>query len=427
MKYFIFLLSYAVVVLGIFSVDTSSSNKLLERTVHAQYTEKLTDASEKLSYLQRSVSQSLLFQDEAALTTELDNIWRLSSEIRTSIASLPLKDELSNEWMSYLGKIGDQAKQTAQTRDYASWRDKMSNVSSNLKELSNEWAVATTVYYQYDGNVNAWESEAADVETDKKLSNVSSILKDYKESDFPLTQSESDWQKKQELKELNDQEISQKEAITNLQTLLPTLKDATMAVSKSKKDAPYPFYHLQFHEGIRLGYADVTKKGGHLLSFLMERPVDNPVMTQEQIYSKAQQYLENMKIDDVEFVESRENHQAWHLTYARVNPENNALIYGDAIQLKLAKDNGELLGLNAMEYIQKENVKEQVQNPIDWKEFFTSDIQVQEERLIYTDNGQFEQRLCYEVLAVKKDSTEETFRVVVDTENHQVLKVEYLT
>lgn len=426
MKHLVFILSYAVIVLIIFSVSTSNTNNQLERTVHAQYTERLTNASEKLSYLQRSVSQSLLFKDENALTTELDNIWRLSSDIRTSLASLPLDRELSNEWMLYLGKIGDEAKKTAQTKDYAGWQKKMTNVSENLRQLSDEWAVATTVYYEQDGNFDKWENEASDKKTAKHFTTVSKALKNYEESDFPLTASETDWKKKQELKELNDQEISKKEAITTLQKLFPILKGATIAVSNSKKDAPYPFYHVQFHEGIRLGYADVTEKGGHLLSFLMERPIDDVTVSQEQILKKAQQYLQNMNIKDVQYVESRENHQAWHLTFARVNPENKAIIYADAIQLKLAKDNGELLGMNAIEYIQKEKIKPQPIKPINWKEFFNNDISIEENRLIYTDDGQFEQRLCYEVIAIKDGKTPETFRIVIDTENHQVLKVEYL-
>lgn len=427
MKSITFILSYAVAVLIVFSVYTNHSNEALERTVHAQYTEKLTNASEKLTYLQRAVSQSLLFKDQQAFTTELDNIWRLSSDIRTSLASLPLDRDVSNKWMTYLGKIGNEAKRTAVTQDVESWQKKMINVSHNLQQLSDAWAVATTIYYEQDGNFKKWQAETAKEQTANRFSGVSKALKTYNESDFPLTTSESDWKKKQELKELNDQDISKKEAITKLGKYIPSLKNATIAVSDSKKDAPYPFYHLQFHEDIRLGYADITVKGGHLLSFLMERPIDDAKISQQQVLEKAKQIVKNIGFEDVQYVESRENHQVWHVTFARVHPQNKALIYADAVQLKLAKDNGELLGVNAMEYIQKEQLKPQEIKPIDWKKFFSKDTVIEKQRLIYTDNGQFEQRLCYEVLAVRDGKQLETFRIVIDTENHQVLKVEYLS
>lgn len=229
------------------------------------------------------------------------------------------------------------------------------------------------------------------------------------------------------LKALQDAEITEKEALEKVKHLFPVIKDATFTVTKSSDTAPYPFYHIQFHQGIRLGYADLTVKGGHLLSYLVERPVDEAKQSQEEILKKAEDYVKKLGMNDLAYVESRENHQAWHVTFARVHPGDNALIYADGVQLKLAKDTGELLGASAMEYIQEENIKKQTAKPIDWKTFFQDDIQVQEVKNIYTDNGEFEQRLCYEVIALRDGKTQETFRIVIDAENHNVLKVEYLT
>ncbi len=104
--------------------------------------------------------------------------------------------------------------------------------------------------------------------------------------------------------------------------------------------------------------------------------------------------------------------------------KNKAFVYPDGIQLKVSKDSGELLGLNAMEYVQKETIKEQPVKSIDWKQFFRPGTTVEEERMIYTENDVFELRLCYEVIARYDNELNETFRVVVDAETHEVLKVE---
>ncbi len=124
MRTLLVILTVAVIGLGAYSINLHSDKESLQRTVHAQYTEKLTDASEKLSYLQRAVSQSLLFKDEQAIHSELDSIWRLSSEVRSSISNIPIGQELSNEWLGYLGKLGEEARKTAKTGDYEAWREK---------------------------------------------------------------------------------------------------------------------------------------------------------------------------------------------------------------------------------------------------------------------------------------------------------------
>ncbi|WEA40593.1 PepSY1/2 domain-containing protein [Lysinibacillus fusiformis] len=427
MKTWLVVLTIAVIGLGAYSIDLHGDKEDLQRTVLAQYTDKLTDASEKLSHLQRSVSQSLLFQDEQAIHSELDSVWRLSSEVRSSIANIPIGQELSNEWMNYLGRLGDEAKRTAKTGDYDTWREKMPQVSTNLQALSDDWTAATVDFYKHNGKMDVWLQQVDNKNPNTNFDKVKDTLKGYGEKDFPLTLSESDWQKKIALKALQDAEITEKEALEKVKHLFPVIKDATFTVTKSSDTAPYPFYHIQFHQGIRLGYVDLTVKGGHLLSYLVERPVDEAKQSQEEILKKAEDYVKKLGMNDLAYVESRENHQAWHVTFARVHPGDNALIYADGVQLKLAKDTGELLGANAMEYIQEENIKKQTAKPIDWKTFFQDDIQVQEVKNIYTDNGEFEQRLCYEVIALRDGKTQETFRIVIDAENHNVLKVEYLT
>jgi len=421
------ILTVAVIGLGAYSFQMHKENTSLQRTVLAQYTNNLTDASEKLSGLQQAVSQSLLFQDDQAMNNELDAVWRLSSEVRSSLSNIPVGQEVSNEWLSYLGRLGDEAKRTEKTGDYQAWREKMPQVSTNLQSLSDEWTVATVDLYKNNGNMDVWVQQVDNTKPNTTFDNVQKTLKDYSEKDFPLTLSESDWQKKIELKALQDSVITEKEALEKVKKLFPIIKDATFTVTKSSDTAPYPFYHIQFHQGIRLGYIDLTEKGGHLLSYLVERPVDEARLSQDEIKKKAEEYLKRLGMNDVAFVESRENHQAWHLTFARVHPGDNALIYADGVQLKLAKDTGELLGANAMEYIQEEKIKPQTAKAIDWKTFFDDDVKIGEVKNIYTDNGQFEQRLCYEVIAVRDKNTQETFRVVIDAENHNVIKVEYLT
>ncbi|MFT9816387.1 PepSY1/2 domain-containing protein [Lysinibacillus sp. NPDC056185] len=427
MRTMLVILTAAVIGLGAYSINMHGKNASLQRTVLAQYTDNLTDASEKLSHLQQAVSQSLLFRDDNAIHNELDSVWRLSSDVRSSMSNIPIGQEMSNDWLSYLGRLGDEAKKTSKTGDYKAWREKMPQVSTNLQSLSDEWSAATVDFYKNNGKMDVWLRQVDTKNPNTTFDNVQKTLKGYSEKDFPLTLSESDWQKKIDLKALQDSVITEKEALEKVKQLFPIIKDATFTVTKSSDTAPYPFYHIQFHQDIRLGYVDLTEKGGHLISYLVERPVDEARLSQDEIMKKAEEYVKRLGMNDVAFVESRENHQAWHVTFARVHPGDNALIYADGVQLKLAKDTGELLGANAMEYIQAETIKPQTPKPIDWRTFFDDDVKVQEVKNIYTDNGSFEQRLCYEVIAVRDKNAQETFRIVIDAENHNVLKVEYLT
>src|SRR5690606_10148919 len=374
--------------------------------------------------LHTTVEQSLLFQDEKALNNELDSIWRMSSDLRKTVANLPIQAEVQNEWMRYLGKIGDNAKQAAVTGDYENWRNKMKTVASNLHAFAEEWNVATVAFYENDGDLRKWSTNHTTNLKDSPFMNVSKQLKTYNETDFPLTASESDYEKKRELQHLKDKKITKSEAIKKFKKFFPNIDDSIVTVTKSSDDAPYPFYHIQFIHGSKIGYADITENGGHLLSFLLERPVKKDARSHEEILNTAKTFMNDVGYTDVKLSESRENHEAWHLVFTRVYGEDEALIYPDSIQVKIAKDNAEILGVNAMEYIQEEKIKEQSEVPIDWDKFFADHVGVEQVQKIYTGNGNLELRKCYEVIARLDNKAQDTYRVVIDAETHEVIKNE---
>ena len=386
MKNLSYLLGLVVVILGLVAWDLNDKNNQLERAVYATQSREFSAATEKLALLQQTISQSLLFEDEKALKYELDSIWRMSSDLRNSVANMPIQEEVKNDWMRYLGRIGDGAKKSSNTGDLQTWKDKMTTVSTNLQAFSEEWNVATIAFFENDGDYNKWTSNQQLALADSPFVQVSKQLKTYNETDFPLTASESDYEKKRDLKNLEGENITKKQAITQLQSFFPNIEDAMVTVTKSKDDAAYPFYHIQFVRGSSIGYGDITEKSGKLLSFLFERPVIGEPMSHEEILNSAHQFMKKVGYTDVALTESRENHEAWHFVFTRQHGSDNALVYPDSIQLKVAKDNGEILGLNAMEYIQKENILEQAEIPIQWDEFFTEGATVEEVRKVYTEN-----------------------------------------
>lgn len=419
------IVSSVAVVFLMYHFSIQSQNNRLENALAVQYSNQLTSASEKLTKLTESVDQTMLFTDKEALEQPLDDVWRISSDIRTSISSLPISSETSTVWMNYLNRLGNGAAQVKNGEvPIEEWQKNMVSTRENLQALSDQWAFTNKDGGNKDYIVTAFVQNKLDKNGEKNWKSLGNSVKAYTESDFPMTASETDQQKKKDLQHIKDSEITEDEAKEQFVKLFPEFKDAKIHITESSQDAPYPFYHIEFHEGIRIGYADLTKKGGHILSFLLERPFEKTTITVQQMKDKSAEYMKTLGFTDTEMVEYRENSVAWHLSFARKDENNDALIYADGIQLKIAKDNGELLGLNAMEYIQKEKIGKQEIVPLDNVGLFSSNFYIEEERLAYVENKQLEQRLAYQVLA-KNDSIG-TYKIYIDTENHEILHADKL-
>lgn len=419
------IVSSVAVVFLMYHFSVQSENKRLENALAVQYSNQLTSASEKLTKLTESVDQTMLFTDKEALDQPLEDVWRISSDIRNSISSLPISHDTSTVWMNYLNRLGNGASQVKNGQvPIEEWQKNMVSARENLQALSDQWAFTNKDGGNKDFIVTAFVQNKLDKSGEKNWKSLGNSVKAYTESDFPMTASETDQQKKKDLQHIQDIEITLDDAKEKFVKLFPEFKDAKIHITESSQDAPYPFYHIEFHKGIRIGYADLTKKGGHILSFLLERPFDKTTITAQQMKDRSAEYMKTFGFTDTEMVEYRENSIAWHLSFARKDENNDALIYADGIQLKIAKDNGELLGLNAMEYIQKEKIVKQEIVPLDKDELFSSNFFIEEERLAYVENKQLQQRLAYQVLA--RNDTVGTYKIYIDTENHEILHADKL-
>ena len=427
MKKMIFVLVYTLAALTIFAVGKSVESDQLSIALSGQYANQMTDASEKLEELDTAVKKTLLFNKSDGSEKAREDIWRLSSDIKKSVASLPLDQSFSTSWLNYLGRLGNYAKEADQASDDEAYHTVMAQASNNLRDLADQWEMATVGLVNGRLSMDDWKNRLDSSDKGHDWAGMGTAVKQYTESDFPLTASESDSMKKKELRDIADAKVTSEEAVERFKKLFPTVSNDVIGVEKSKPGSPYPFYHIRFAENQAIGYIDITEKGGHVLSFLSERPFGKESLPFEDIQQKVEKFLKDAGYSDLVYEESRENSTAWHLVYVRVEPEYKAKVFSDTIHLKVAKDNGGIVGLDASEYIRKEKTKAQPITKKDWKTFFHSGVTIAKEELAYVENDRLEQRLAhYLTVTVDENGQIGTYAVIIDTETSEVIKTEKL-
>lgn len=427
MKKMIFVLVYTLAALTIFAVGKSVESDQLSIALSGQYANQMTDASEKLEELDTAVKKTLLFNKSDGSEKAREDIWRLSSDIKKSVASLPLDQSFSTSWLNYLGRLGNYAKEADQASDDEAYHTVMAQASNNLRDLADQWEIATVGLVNGRLTMDDWKNRLDSSDKGHDWAGMGTAVKQYTESDFPLTASESDSMKKKELRDIADAKVTSEEAVERFKKLFPTVSNDVIGVEKSKPGSPYPFYHIRFAENQAIGYIDITEKGGHVLSFLSERPFGKESLPFEDIQQKVEKFLKDAGYADLVYEESRENSTAWHLVYVRVEPEYKAKVFSDTIHLKVAKDNGGIVGLDASEYIRKEKTKAQPITKKDWKTFFHSGVTIAKEELAYVENDRLEQRLAhYLTVTIDENGQIGTYAVIIDTETSEVIKTEKL-
>lgn len=92
----------------------------------------------------------------------------------------------------------------------------------------------------------------------------------------------------------------------------------------------------------------LAKAGGMPISINIFREVTNPTLEMDECSELARQYLERIGFENMKAVWISNNNSVVYINFA---PEvNNIIYYPDLIKIKVASDNGEILGLEAQNY-----------------------------------------------------------------------------
>lgn len=143
-------------------------------------------------------------------------------------------------------------------------------------------------------------------------------------------------------------------------------------------------------------YIGVSKKGGHVIWMRNSRSIGKEKLTIEQAQRKAIEFLEAKGFKNME----PNYYQKYDggVLFNFVLTEDNVTIYPDLVKVKVALDNGEIVGFDAAQYYsfhQDRNIKEPALSLEEARNRLREDFEVNSQRLAIIPKGK-EEILCYE-------------------------------
>ncbi len=93
----------------------------------------------------------------------------------------------------------------------------------------------------------------------------------------------------------------------------------------------------------------ISKKGGHVIYMNSNRSVNAETISQDEANAKGKEFLNNHGIKDMKETYYLKQDGIVTINYAYV--QNDVVVYSDLIKVKVALDNGEVLGMEATGYL----------------------------------------------------------------------------
>lgn len=213
--------------------------------------------------------------------------------------------------------------------------------------------------------------------------------------------------------------VSQEEAARRLPTYFPQAdRYSTGNVIERNGNIKAYSFHLapaDARGGAHTATVEVSKNGGHLVQMLNARMVGAPTMDLTRARTLGQEYLASAGYPGM--VPTYGQIQEGTATIAYAYRENGVVIYPDQIKVKVALDNGEILAVDARQYLMHHKARSIAQpklTPNKAEAEVNPDLEVQRVQLaMIPDQAETGEILTYEFLT---RMGQETYLVYINAE-----------
>lgn len=171
-------------------------------------------------------------------------------------------------------------------------------------------------------------------------------------------------------------------------------------------------------------YMDITEKGGYPVYLIQNKKIKDEKISLNDATNRALQFLKKngYDTDDLKMDESSQYDGVGVFSFVPV--QDGVWLYPDSIRMKVALDDGEIVGFSAKDFLtshRKRDLPKPKLTPEKAKASLNHNVKVQETRLALITNEDSQEVLCYEMLGTIEN---DTFRMFINANDGSEEKIE---
>ncbi|KGX87984.1 germination protein YpeB [Pontibacillus litoralis] len=430
---FISVLSLGVIGTAVWGYQEHQEKNAILIQAENNYQRAFHDLSYQMDLLHDKIGTVLAMNSQKQLSPQLAEIWRLTSEAHNDVGQLPLTLMPFNKTEEFLSNIGTFSYRTA-VRDLTK------------KPLSKEEEQTLNKLYEQSGEIKKelrkvqymvlndqlrWMDVQLALATEDKSDNkiidgfktVEKQVEGYEEANLGPTFTGVS-SKEKPYQNVTGEKLSKEQVIQKAKDVFSIPEKAKMNVTKSGDGADVPTYSLSYEGKNKRGYMDMTVQGGHPLSILVSRDVKDAQFSLYDGMKEAEKFLQKHQYDNMEAYQTTQYDQVG--VYSFLYVQDDVRVYPDSVQVKVALDNGDIIGLSAKNYFmnhQERDIPKPALSEEEAREFVSPKVHLQEHHLAIIENDLKEEVLVYEFVGTMGDNT---YRIFINAEDGIEEKVERL-
>lgn len=401
------------------------------------YQRAFHDLSYQMDVLHDEIGNTLAMNSRQSLSPALTDVWRITSEAQIDVGQLPLTLMPFNKTEEFLSDIGkfsyttavrDLEKEPLNDKEYS----RLQTLYKEAGEVQDE--LRKVQHLVIKNNLRWMDVETALATNDQNADNtivdgfktVEKKVAGYSETSNLDPNYTSGPQKEDNFKNIKGKEISKKEAVAMAKQYANLSGDVKARVEESGKGSDFGFYSVSLTNSKTQTEVnmDITKKGGYPIWYINTRDVNESKIDLNTASNKAIAFLKDHNFDSLDLYESAQYDNIGLFNF--VTSVDGVRVYPDSVKVKIALDDGSVIGFSADEFLKSHKMREIGKASITSQEArkeINPNVKVMEERQAIIEIETGEEVLCYEFLGTIGN---DTYRIFINAKTGQEEKVEKL-
>lgn len=374
------------------------------------------------TYLAKSVISSTPEHGAETLT----NLWREANLAQSYLSRLPIESQELENTEKFLNQVSDYSYSLSRKNIY---NEKLSDDDlKNLKELHTYSVELENTLNQLSEDLNSGRFEwgeltkkgtvafAQQVDNISKesFSNMEENFHEY--SGLIYDGAFSEHLTSNEKKGLTGEDIEEDAAKQKVEEFIGKNNIKEIQNLGYSENATIPVYDFSVtNNNDETTNISISKKGGHIVSMNSNRDVKAETISQEEANSKGKEFLESKGFTNMK--ETYYLKQDGIVTINYAYNQEGVVAYPDLIKVKVALDNGEVLGIETSGYLNNHTIRDLNKVKItkeQAKKDLNKDLEIASEGMAIIPTEWKTEILCYEF---KGKVDEKEFLVYINAEN----------
>ena len=362
-RHIYWLFSVALVVLAVFGIYEYYNAKVYRQGLEDSYNRAFFELTDYVDDIDTLLAKSMLATSASEMASLSQELSVQANAAKSCLAQIPQTEISLDKTEKFLAQVGDYTyslsqnvinKKSITEEEYES----LAALGTYAASLNN--SLADIVKRVYSGEIHLGSDQkigkngvvyAADgdpfSDIEKKLGEFPSLIYDGPFSDHieslkpKLLESKS--------------EISKANATKKLADFLGA-EQAFLKFSGETQNSNLPVYMFRCMRGKTEISAAISKQGGYVVFFLGTRRIREEKLNVEDAIVKARSFLEEKGMSNMKesYYEKKDGVATINFAYM----QNNVICYSDLIKVKVALDNGEIIGMESYGYIMNHAVRD---------------------------------------------------------------------